>query len=113
MGWEVIPVVTSSPSLHGLVSVNIETINALRDFLLLKRLVLPDSADQRLATVLQDPGALAEVRVWLDAFRDSLVLIDDFVRASVRQTPTTHAYREVAEATTRMLDALVDALTAG
>lgn len=104
---------TKAPSLQSVVAGNIDTINALRDFALLKHLELPDMVDSRLDKALAQPDALEEVEVWLDAFRDSLLLIDDFVRASQRQAPTTYAYREVAEATNRMLEALIAALATG
>lgn len=104
---------TSSATLEGVADANIATITALRDYVLLGRLRLPVGADDRLAKAADGPGFTDEVRLWLDAFRESLNLIDDFERKSRLATPSRRAYREVAEATTLMLDALVEAVTPG
>lgn len=102
---------TNSASLEAVVAANVATINALRDFVLLNRLDLPAGADARLSRAADRPGFAGEVRLWLDAFRESLGLIDDFERKSRLAKPSRRAYREVAEATTLMLEALIAAVT--
>lgn len=104
---------TNSATLEGVAHANIATINALRDYVLLGRLDLPAGADDRLAKAADAPSFGGEVRLWLDAFRESLGLIDDFERKARLATPSRRAYREVAEATTLMLDALIAAVTPG